>query len=43
MLVTLVVGIYTNRTNLLVSGDKLLFWILMFLLGWQVFGAPLHG
>ena len=46
MLIWLVGGIYwgyTNVANHFYIGGNVLLFILLLLLGWQVFGAPLHG
>jgi hypothetical protein len=43
MLIWLVLGIYTNWPNLRSQGGNLILFILLVLLGWQVFGAPLHS
>jgi len=45
MILWLVLGLYSNRAALqgwLVRGDSLLF-VLLFLIGWKVFGFPIHG
>jgi hypothetical protein len=46
MLLCLLFGGYAHRSALgtpLVWGGNLLFWILLFLLGWKVFGWPIAG
>jgi hypothetical protein len=44
MLVALVFGFYTNRASVApYVSSSLPAFILLFLLGWQVFGAPLHS
>lgn len=43
MFIWLIFGLYTNRANFRVAAPDLLLFILLVLLGWKVFGAPLHG
>lgn len=45
MLIWLVFGIYIGYTGAghLYLGGNILLFILLLLLGWKVFGAPLHG
>jgi len=46
MLVGLVFGLYTNRGPGKMGtwvGDNIVFWILLALLGWKVFGPAVHG
>ena len=43
MLVWLVFGVWMNWPNYKASGGNLLLFILLVLLGWSVFGAPIHG
>lgn len=43
MLLWLLFGLYINRTNWPVIGGNLLLFLLFLLLGWKVFGPPLHG
>jgi len=46
MLLWLLFGAYTNRASLnlpWVWGGNLLMFILLFLLGWRVFGWPITG
>lgn len=43
MLIGLIFGLYQNRTAPLVwAGNNLVLWILLALLGWQVFGPAIH-
>ena len=43
MVVGLLFGLYTNRTSPIVwASNSLVLWILLALLGWQVFGPALH-
>ena len=43
MILWLVFGLYTNRTNLPGwAPNGLLIFVLLALLGWQVFGAAVH-
>jgi predicted membrane protein len=45
MLLTLLFGGYTNRTAIgtpLIWGHSLLLWILLLILGYQVFGSPVR-
>ncbi|MFN4261308.1 MAG: hypothetical protein ACK4RK_18645 [Gemmataceae bacterium] len=48
MILWLLFGLYWNRTDLrggnygLVGGNLMLF-VVLFLLGWKVFGFPIHG
>jgi predicted membrane protein len=45
MLLALLFGGYTNRTALgtpLIWGHSLLLWILLLILGYQVFGSPVR-
>ncbi len=43
MLVWLVFGFWTNRNDIGGMGGSLLSFVLFFLLGWKVFGSPVHG
>lgn len=48
MLLWLVLGIYTNRAAIaggqyLPLGGDLLLFVLLLLLGWKVFGQPIHA
>ncbi len=43
MLLWLLFGLYLNRENHVLLGGSLLLWILLFLLGWKVFGFPIQG
>ena len=43
MLVWLAFGIYTNRAALPAAGGDLLLFILLVLVGWRLFGAPIHS
>ncbi len=43
MLVWLVWGAVSTWPNLRAGGPNLLLFILLVLLGWKVFGAPLHS
>ncbi len=43
MLVWFVFGCYINRTNLRGAAPDLFLFILLLLLGWKVFGQPLHS
>ena len=43
MLVWFVWGFWNNRANLPAAGGDLLIFLLFLLLGWRVFGAPVHG
>lgn len=48
MLLWLVFGLYWNRAEISGGqfgplGSNLLLFILLLLLGWRVFGSPLHG
>jgi hypothetical protein len=46
MIFWLVFGVYTNRAALgtpMAYGGNLLLFVLIFLLGWKVFGWPIHG
>lgn len=46
MLLWLLFGAYTRRASIgtpWVWGGDLLLWILLFLLGWRVFGWPIAG
>lgn len=48
MLFWLLFGLYSNRTNLTGGnfaplGGGLLLFLLLFFLGWKVFGFPIHG
>lgn len=42
MLVWCVGGVYRHRANLRAGGPDLLLFVLLLLLGWRVFGPPLH-
>lgn len=42
MLIWLVFGLWSGWTNLKQSGGHLLIFILFLLIGWEVFGPPLH-
>ena len=46
LLLALIFGAYTNRAALgapIVWGAPALTWVLLFLLGWRVFGWPITG
>ena len=43
MLIWLVFGVWTAWPNYKASGGNLLLFVLLVLLGWKVFGAPIHG
>ena len=43
MLLWLVFNLWQNWPNQLAVGGNLLLFILFVLLGWKVFGAPVHG
>jgi hypothetical protein len=43
MLMWLVFGMWNAWPNHYVVGGNLLLFILLLLLGWKVFGTPLHG
>ena len=43
MLLWLVFGIWQSWPNQYVVGGNLLLFILLLLLGWHDFGAPIHG
>lgn len=46
MLVALVFGaipLFKDGNNWRAAAPSFLYWFLFLLLGWQVFGAPLHG
>ena len=43
MLIWLVFGLWHNWPNYPLVGGNLLLFILIGLLGWKIFGAPIHG
>ncbi len=43
MLLWFVFGLWSSWPNHYVVGGNLLLFILLLLLGWKVFGAPVHG
>ena len=46
MVLWLIFGAYTRRASLSapwIWGGDLLLWVLLFLLGWRVFGWPIAG
>ena len=46
MLLCLLFGAYTHRTSInmpWVWGGNFIIWVLIFLLGWRVFGWPIAG
>lgn len=43
MLIWLVFGIWSSWPNYKASGGNVLLFVLLVLLGWKVFGAPLHS
>ncbi len=43
MLIALVFGFWSTRENLWAGAPNFITWFLIFLLGWQVFGPPIHG
>lgn len=43
MLIWLAFGIYQNRASLPAAGGDGLLFILLVLLGWKVFGPPIHS
>ena len=42
MFIWLLLGLYTNRANLRAAAPDLILFVLLLLVGWQVFGPPLH-
>ena len=42
MLVWLVFGLWTSWPNVRAAGGNLLLFVLLVLLGWRVFGPPIH-
>ena len=43
MLLWLLFGLWSNWPNYRPLGNNLLLFILLLLLGWKAFGAPIHG
>jgi hypothetical protein len=43
MLLWLVLGTWWSWPNHVAVGGNLMLFLLLMLLGWRVFGAPLHG
>ncbi len=43
MILWLIFGLYWHRDDHVVLGGSLLLWILLFLLGWKLFGFPIQG
>jgi hypothetical protein len=43
MLVWLVFGVWSHWPDLKAGGGNLILFILLLILGWKVFGAPLHN
>jgi flagellar biosynthesis/type III secretory pathway M-ring protein FliF/YscJ len=43
MLLWLLFGLWSNWPNYRPLGNNLLLFILLHLLGWKAFGAPIHG
>jgi len=43
MLIWLVFGLWTSGWNPKASGGNLLLFVLLVLVGWKLFGAPVHG
>lgn len=44
MILGLIFGLYTNRAKPLEwAGSNLVYWVLLALLGWKVFGPALHS
>ncbi len=43
MLIWLVFGVWWNWPNHAAVGGNLLIFVLLGLLGWHAFGAPIHG
>ena len=43
LLIWAVFGVWWNWPNQQVVGGNLMMFVLFLLLGWRVFGAPLHG
>jgi hypothetical protein len=43
MLLWLVFGMWHSYPNYYIVGGNLLLFILLLLLGWKTFGAPIHG
>lgn len=43
LIIGILFGGYTNRANVSTWAlNNLVLWVLLFLLGWAVFGAPVH-
>lgn len=43
LLVNFAPGSFGNYTHIAAGADMVLFFILFALLGWQIFGPPVHG
>jgi hypothetical protein len=43
MLIWLVMGVWSSWPNYKATGGNLLLFILLVLVGWRVFGAPIHS
>lgn len=43
MLIGIVFGVWSSWPNQRLVGGNLLLWLLLLLLGWKVFGPPLHS
>ncbi len=43
MLIWLVFGLWSNWPNQKMTGGTILLFILLVLLGWKVFGPPIHS
>ncbi len=43
MLIWLVFGLWSTWPNVRAGGGNLLLFILLVIVGWKVFGPPLHG
>lgn len=43
MLLWLVLGLYRSRADYWAGGSSILLFVLLVLLGWRVFSAPLHS
>jgi hypothetical protein len=43
MLVWLVLGVWSSWPNYKTSGGNALLFILLLILGWKIFGAPING
>ena len=43
MIIWAVFGAWSNWPNQKVLGDKLLLFVLLLILGWELFGPPVHN